>query len=424
MAAPDVRSDLIDAIGDVLRHVPPSDRIGVAVSGGGDSMALLLAAIDWAKRSGAVVSAATVDHGLRAGSAGEARDVAAFCAAHGVPHSTLHAEGLADGSALQARARDHRYRLLRDWASASGIGPILLGHTSDDVAETLLMRLRRGVGLDGLAAMRPLRRVEGVLFLRPFLAISRARLRAELERSGTAWVDDPSNADNRFERAGLRKAMATLDLSTEMLARSARHLDAARSALDAATCDLALRVVEEDRGDLLLTPGIEVGGQPLHPESFRRLVLLALDWIGGGGIPRQAEQDRLLGALPHLVAPITLAGCLISPDARNHRIRIAREAGACAPSIRFGMDGDATAAVTWDRRWQVTGSVIPDATIGALGDDIRNTPWRGTGLPRASLLASPALRRGDTLVAAPLAGLSGPIVAVLDPTFAATLRPA
>lgn len=420
MAAPDAQVDPIGAIDAVLRSGSRllSATIGVAVSGGSDSTALLLAAIGWASTNGAEVLAATVDHGLRTESASEARAVAALCEARGVAHSILKIDALADGSGLQARAREARYDSLTAWARDTGVATVLMGHTADDVAETLMMRLSRGVGLNGLAAMAPQRTVGGISIVRPFLDIRRAALRDYLETRGFSWSEDPSNADPRFERVRIRQAMATLDLDPDKLVRSARDLDAARFLLDRFVDTDATAAFDEDRGDLILRV------PPSDPELMRRLALLALEWIGGAQTPRHHEQSRFVAALLHVTAPITLAGCLISRERNGRSLRFAREPAACAPPVALAAASPKERTeMVWDRRWLICGPGSPNATIGALGEDISQTPWKSTGIPRTSLMATPALRRGGQLVAAPLAGLPGDLDARIATPFAATLRP-
>jgi len=180
----------------------PPGPLGVAISGGGDSTALLLL-LHAARRA---VLAVTVDHGLRPESAAEAAAVGALCAARGIPHDTLvWAEGPESGN-LQARARQARRRLIADWARGRGIGDVALGHTLDDQAETVLLRLARGSGVDGLAAMAAVAEGDGVRWHRPLLGIGRGALRDWLRGEGVAWIDDPSNEDPRFDRVRVRAA--------------------------------------------------------------------------------------------------------------------------------------------------------------------------------------------------------------------------
>ncbi|MEQ1639906.1 MAG: tRNA lysidine(34) synthetase TilS, partial [Novosphingobium sp.] len=202
-------------------------RLGVAVSGGPDSLALLLLA--HAALPGRV-AAATVDHGLRAESAAEAGFVADVCARLGVPHAILQVE-LAKGN-VQAEARAARYAALAGWIAAAGLAALATAHHADDQAETLLLRLNRGSGVAGLAGVRAKGLIPGTRLplLRPVLGWRRAEL-AKLV-AGLDAVQDPSNTDDRFDRARLRKALAGVDwLDASALAQSAAHLADADAAL-------------------------------------------------------------------------------------------------------------------------------------------------------------------------------------------------
>ena len=204
--------------------------MGVAVSGGPDSIALLLLA--HAALPGQI-AAATVDHQLRAKSADEAAMVAALCAALGVPHRTLPVR-LAAGN-LQAEARTARYIALAEWCAAEGLGALATAHHGDDQAETLLLRLNRASGVSGLAGVRARGRVPGsaLPLLRPLLGWRRAELGAVVTGAGIAAVQDPSNADPRFDRARIRLKLADADwLDVSALAASAAHLADADAALD------------------------------------------------------------------------------------------------------------------------------------------------------------------------------------------------
>ena len=387
-------------------------RLGVAVSGGGDSTALLLASLDWARRQGAGIDVATVDHGLRSGSAAEARHVAALCATLGCRHETLTLTGLAPGPDLQARARTARYAALGEWGRRLELDTILLGHSADDVAETLVMRLRRGAGIDGLARMAA-RFGTAPAFGRPFLGLERHALRAFLAERGVAPLEDPSNADARFERVAVRQTLATLGLDVGALARTALFLDDARHSLAMRAVDLAARLVAEDRGDLLIARAGFLDLIAGEREQARRLLVAALRWIGGDGYPpRVGEIDRMLAALPG-GGTRTLAGCVIGAENAN-RIRVTRELAATAPPVPVG--------AVWDGRWRLDGPAADGLWIGALGEDVAETPWRETGLPRRSLLASPAIRDATgRLVAAPLAGHAAGWTATPRRSFTASL---
>ena len=205
-------------------------KLGVAVSGGPDSLGLLLLA--HAALPGRV-EAATVDHGLRPESAREAAEVARICKQLEVPHAVLRV-AVAQGN-LQAEARAARYAALAGWVEARGLAALATAHHADDQAETLLMRLNRASGVAGLAGVRPRGVVPGtaIPLLRPVLDWRRAELGAAVRAAGLAAAQDPSNGDDRFDRVRMRKALADAAwLDVGALARSAAHLAEADAALD------------------------------------------------------------------------------------------------------------------------------------------------------------------------------------------------
>ncbi|GLK43644.1 MULTISPECIES: tRNA lysidine(34) synthetase TilS [Novosphingobium] len=205
-------------------------RLGVAVSGGPDSLGLLLLA--HAALPGRV-EAATVDHGLRPESASEAEEVARICAGLAIPHATL-AVNVAPGN-VQAEARLARYEAMAGWAAERGLAALATAHHADDQAETLLMRLNRASGVAGLAGARGRSRVPDadLLLLRPVLNWRRAELGVVVEAAGLVAAQDPSNANDRFDRVRIRKALAEADwLDVAAIAQSAAHIAEADAALD------------------------------------------------------------------------------------------------------------------------------------------------------------------------------------------------
>lgn len=208
--------------------VQQEDGLALAVSGGPDSLALLLLA---AEALSGRVAALTVDHGLRAESAAEAAHVAAICAARAVPHATLRWEARSGGN-LQAEARAARYALMADWCAANGVRWLATAHHADDQAETLLMRLARGSGVAGLAGIRPARPLgRGVTLIRPLLGTAKRDLAAIVAHAGLAAADDPSNRDPAYDRTIIRALLAATPwLDPRRLAAAADH---ARDAADA-----------------------------------------------------------------------------------------------------------------------------------------------------------------------------------------------
>ena len=198
-------------------------RLGLAVSGGGDSLALLLLAHAAFPQQ---ITVATVDHQLRPEAADEARFVAQICAARGIPHTILLPDQPITGS-LQSSARAVRYALLARWAEVESCTWIATAHHVDDQAETLLMRLNRGAGVAGLAGVR---RMNGQI-IRPLLGWRRAALASVVAHAGITPVDDPSNYDLYYDRVRVRNALATADwIAPERLAASAHYLAQANTA--------------------------------------------------------------------------------------------------------------------------------------------------------------------------------------------------
>ncbi len=389
----------------------PDGPVGVAVSGGSDSLALLLLAQD----TGRSIVAATVDHGLRPDSRTEAEGVAAICAEHGILHQILHWEDPPKGN-LQAAAREARLSLLGDWAKAQGAVAVALGHTRDDQAETVLMRLARGSGVDGLAGMAQRRVSDGTLFVRPLITVQRSDLQVFLENRNLSWVSDPSNEDARFNRVKARQALrdlAPLGITTQGLISTAARMARARSGLEQASFWLAKNAAHVDG----------VGSVRLDVEALReagdelalRVLAHSLCWISGQAYrPRASALDQLLSALGQSKR-LTLHGvdCLCD-EVQVHMVREPERAQAAVPM-----------GAVWDQRWLVQGA--GEGEVAALGEEgLLSCPdWRETGFDRRSLMATPAVWKSGRIVAAPCAGLENGYKAELiggpDGYFAAIL---
>jgi tRNA(Ile)-lysidine synthase len=242
--------------------VPDGVELGLAVSGGPDSLALLLMAVD--DRPGRV-RAATVDHGLRPKARAEAEEVAAVCRERNVPHDILTVQ--VKGS-VQAGARAARYAALGDWCGQNGLAWLATAHHADDQAETVLMRLARGSGLSGLAGIRRSRLLRpGVRLIRPLLDWRKAELEALADAAGLTPAFDPSNADPAYDRTRARALLAEAGwLSAARLARTADHLAEVEAALEWAVASIA----EERIGADWIDP------HALPPELLRRAMLRLL----------------------------------------------------------------------------------------------------------------------------------------------------
>jgi tRNA(Ile)-lysidine synthase len=279
---------------------PAGTRIGVAVSGGPDSLALLLLA---AAARPNQIEAATVDHGLRPGSADEAEMVASICARLGVPHQTLVADWSEPPTAnVQAEARAMRYRRLNEWAVERGLTAVATAHHADDQAETLLMRLARGAGIGGLGGTRARRPLsEEVMLIRPLLGWRKAELVALVADAGLQAVDDPANRDPKHDRSRIRGWLEGSDWADPArLAASASALRDADEALDWALAPLIASRVRREGGAL----GIE----PFDlPRELRRRLLLAAFAELGAAQPRGPDLMRAIHAL-EAGQTVTLSG--------------------------------------------------------------------------------------------------------------------
>jgi tRNA(Ile)-lysidine synthase len=320
----------------------------LAVSGGPDSIALMWLAARWrrALARGPRLIAVTVDHDLRTEARREAREVKRLARSLDLPHRTLRWSGAKPRTGLPAAARDARYLLLAQAARNSGASHILTAHTRDDQAETLLMRLLRGSGIAGLAAMARESGRDGVVLARPFLDVSKARLIATLSRAKLGFADDPTNHDLNFTRPRLRALMPALAAEggdARNLARLASRFARANAALEVlvdgaerylALEDRAARQAEFDgevfgagspAGDLegIEAQTFDAGAFGAMPEEVRlRLLMRAINRCGHEGPAELGKVEVLLAALDRTIAeknarrrPVlkqTLAGALVS----------------------------------------------------------------------------------------------------------------
>jgi tRNA(Ile)-lysidine synthase len=386
------------AFAALMAPLGPFERapgLALAVSGGADSMALALLAHRWAKPRGGTVIALTVDHGLRAEAAGEAKQVRRWLAAHGIPHRTLRWQSAKPSSGLQEAARAARYALLTGWCRRAGLLHLLLAHQAEDQAATLLARLAYGAGVDGLAAMPKVGTRDGIRLLRPLLEIPRARLEATLRTFGQLWLDDPSNRNPRFQRVRLNAvqgALAAEGLSVARLVRSAGRLGAARGALDAARAALLVRAVRCLPAGYAVIDGEALQGAP--PALVTGLLGAVLATIGGRAQPVDlAAVETLatrLGA-GELKRRVTLGGCLIAPWRGGYLV--CRERRGAAPGLVLGPG----ATGLWDGRF--LGRAGP-------GQAVRIEPLKAGALPSAPV-ARPALTAPPAAARAMLPALHG-----------------
>ncbi|WP_456777005.1 tRNA lysidine(34) synthetase TilS [Bradyrhizobium sp. USDA 4369] len=296
-----------------------SGALTLAVSGGPDSMALMWLAARWraTRAGGPRLLAVTVDHGLRPESPREAQMVKRLARQLGVTHRTLRWSGEKPAAGIPEAARIARYRLLARAAEQAGARHVVTAHTRDDQAETVLMRLLRGSGIAGLAAMAPVSRRDGLLLARPLLSVSKARLIATLRSAGVAFADDPTNRDPAFTRPRLRALMPTLAAE----GGDARTLATLANRAQRANAAIELMADGAERYLALLAAGRSSKrrggeGEMFDPRAFAalpaeirlRLLMRAIDRVGTEGPVELGKAEALLERLDRTLAGITDGG--------------------------------------------------------------------------------------------------------------------
>jgi tRNA(Ile)-lysidine synthase len=397
----------------------------LAVSGGADSTAMMLLFADWLAQRGADSSrhwVLTVDHGLRPESGAEARAVANAAAALGFRHAILDWAGAKPATGIQAAARSARYRLMREHMRAHGVGLLLTAHTQDDQAETVLMRLARGSGVDGLSGMAPLSSMDTAVddaaapvtlhIARPLLDVPKARLIATLRARDQSWIEDPSNQAPAQERARLRARRQQRDelgLADAMLALSARRLSRSRRTLDL----IAERFCDPSGGAVAVDPcgfftvhrtRLQEAGEDIALRVLGRAIAAA----GGSDEPvplagLEAVLEEFFAADPSTPRRWTLARAMVT--ATGTALTVERE-----PPRQPLPEATLAAGqkVLWDGRFQLAAG--PDLAGGpieirALGDsglaELRRRGAIATACPARAAALVPAFRRGDQIVAVP-----------------------
>ena len=389
----------------------PGPHLAVAVSGGADSMALLLLASAWAQARGGLVSALSVDHGLRAASATETRLVASWCQERGIAHATLVWEGAKPDRGIQARARVARYALLEQWCRDAGVLHLLLGHHRDDQAETMAMRAAMKSGPAGLAGMAAISERRDVRLLRPLLRLGKQDLMGWLLGQGQPWLEDPSNRDPRFQRTRLRIGKVS---------RPPEAPSTARGDADRALAQILARIAA------------------IHPEGWVRLELGGLRALAPGGVADVLRRTVLAvaGALypprgsglsdcatwvagSATPAVRTLAGFRLVLGAQY--LDVVRECAALpSAAVRF-----AAGELIWDRRFRVRSSPLAhDELSCAVAAGLSRARHARVAVARRAAVALPAHRGVDGTVTLPhvFYGRGLPTL-VSVPTFDVTFRP-
>ena len=395
-------------ISDALRGLPWGEPLALAVSGGADSTALMLLASRGPDAQNLTVL--SVDHGLRPAAAAEAAQVAKWAKALGLKHQTLNWQDAKPETGLQAAAREARYGLMTAWCRAHGVSTLITAHTLDDQAETVLMRLKRGSGVDGLSGMAKQSWRSGIRLLRPLLEITHEELVASLQAAGQPWIEDPSNQDARYERIRIRNSASELEalgLTRRKLVATARKMTRARDALDQATADLLAASVDvSDYGYCRLETGLLANAPD---ELAIRALARCIQAIGGGAWPPGDEPLERLLSWVRAKAPeaTTLGGCRLVK--RSDVIVVGRELGRISDRRVSLAEGP----LIWDGRFQVhVEGPMGELSVGPLSEQ----GWADFKADRPDLPAFvgqtlPAIRREQQLLAVPSLAYVAPGVA-------------
>jgi tRNA(Ile)-lysidine synthase len=384
---------------DAIGGFEPRPLVAVGVSGGPDSLALVIFIDRWARARGGEAWAVIVDHELRPESAAEAETVGAWLAARGIPHAVLAWRDEKPATGIQEAARAARYRLLARWCAERGCLHLFTAHHREDQAETYLIRRRAGSGIDGLAGMAAVRELPQLRLLRPLLAVAKARLAAFLEAEGQPYLQDPSNRSPAFERSRLRMETGDKMVATAVVEARANGLARIERECNLAAL-LARAVAPHPAGIAIIDPAPIAAAGELGERALDRVGAT----LGGGAYPiRRDRLARLRQALGETtMRGRTLGGCRFVPW--RGRVLALREVARAAPplSLAPGM------SALWDRRFAAT--LAPTApgpvTIGALGATGAAALGRGVidssnYLPRLVYPALPALWDEAGLLAVP-----------------------
>ena len=378
-------------------------RIAVAVSGGGDSMALALLVRDWVKAHGGEVIAYTVNHGLRAESAAEASKVSALLKEKGIAHEILTWEGEKPSTHIQELAREARYKLLTDTCRKRGFAFLAVAHNLEDQTETFWMRLAHGSGLDGLAGMAAARDADGVKIIRPVLGFTRTELRATCEQHAIEWIEDPSNKNDKYLRVKLREFEAVLageGFTPARLAQTMQKLEESREAIQVMTTE-AFRTCVQMHPEGYVTLNTQQW-QKSPREIQRRVLMQALSAVSPQDYPlgSEAVETTRLELQTAGFAGKTLGGCEIFPAQGGYFVFV-REAAIVEGPV------PAAEGKVWDNRFVISGiDAGATLTIGALGStriEESKTPAK-KALPFKIRRVLPAFFLNDNLCAVPHLG--------------------
>lgn len=377
-------------------------HLAVAVSGGADSMALVLLADSWVRDQGGAVTALTVDHGLRSESEIEIRQVGDWLKYRAIYHKILRWKGKKPLSGIQAAARQARYDLMTDWCQRHAILHLLVAHHGDDQAETVLLRREKNSGPDGLSGMAPGRALNGVRLIRPFLTRRRKDMEATLTAWQQPWLEDPSNTEARFARTAVRRKLKNNEQKFINLQNLSRKATEERRRHSRQRAALAAQIVRMHPAGFCWLDGLE-GSDELLAKSLLGDILLCV----GGGIykPKRERLERLyknmttrsLGSR-QMSRGHTLAGTRILPRASG--FLICRETGRLPPPIYL----NSNCTGRWDRFvWKLRNVTGQNLHIGPLGEAgwLQVRAFTRVNIPSQVRPGLPSLKQEGKVLAVP-----------------------
>ncbi|MBD25788.1 MAG: tRNA lysidine(34) synthetase TilS [Candidatus Marinimicrobia bacterium] len=354
--------------------IPPGSNLAVAVSGGSDSMALVLLLLEWSNNVKVSIHTLTVDHCLRDSSSAESAQVSDWLAARNIAHTVLRWDDGAQkrkiASSPQHAARNARYDLMNHWCATNGFGHLLVAHHADDQVETFLMRLARGSGIEGLSAMSPMIQRGGIFLLRPLLNFTKAQLAEVCRARGQNWIDDPSNNSDSSTRVRFRKSQEILEregFTRQRLLNTVGHLRRAKLALDQSVVDF-FKVAGRFDGYGVARLSVQKLVNTPEEIGLRTISRILMAVSGAAYGPRfknlQGLYDRIVSR-PWRDA--TLHGCFVQREGDN--LLVCRETAKIAASLQVAINKN----VVWDGRFRVS-----------LFSDISNGPKQSFSISRMS----------------------------------------
>ncbi|MFT6556863.1 tRNA lysidine(34) synthetase TilS [Sneathiella sp.] len=411
-------------------------KVGVAVSGGSDSMAACLAAVDWAQRMDVQVVGLTVDHGLRPEARQEAELVAEWLSKIGMEHHILTWKGPHPRTGIQQAARNARYRLLKEKCKQLGANLLIMGHQLEDQLETFLMRMAKGSGVQGLSVMAATREQDGIIISRPFLSVSRQQLRDFLKKSDQQWIDDPSNDNPVFTRTHLGRALEILadlpESNLQSLEMSVTRTQRADGALSTITEQyLRTHVVESPLGFVRFSKAaIEEMPDEIAIRFLQRLFIFVR---GTGQGPQMSALERLQHSLKtdQMSKAKTLFGCQLLRQ-RDQWI-LCREPGRTdLPEKELTNNR----VCLWDDRFEIR-DTVPGTNISAqdcprvrvIGDDgwqqLKESPEWQTPDPLPSIVKKnlPSIWIGAKIVSMPLFSYNLDAMGIAQGRFEMVFKP-